>query len=85
MMAHYSCPAYTTPKCLAVDFSLFFSFFFLLRGRFLGLFLPINRKGSALLLIDVDSDAGGGLKINPNLMVDFGDEPGGPVLAHEIR
>lgn len=34
--------------------------------------------------IDVDVDVGG-LKINPNLLVDFGAEPEGPVLAHEIR
>ena len=32
--------------------------------------------------MDVDV---GGLKINPQLMVDFGAEPDGPVLAHEIR
>lgn len=41
-------------------------------------------KGSVLLQIDVDVNVGG-LKINPKLMVDFGAEPGGPVLAHEIR
>lgn len=42
------------------------------------------RKGSVLLQIDVDTEQGG-LKINPDLLVDFGAEPGGPVLAHEIR
>ncbi|XP_046442231.1 methanethiol oxidase-like [Daphnia pulex] len=41
-------------------------------------------KGSVLLQIDVDVNVGG-LKINPKLMVDFGAEPDGPVLAHEIR
>lgn len=37
-----------------------------------------------MLQIDVDVNVGG-LKINPSLMVDFGAEPDGPVLAHEIR
>jgi hypothetical protein len=44
----------------------------------------VCRKGSVLLQIDVDTEQGG-LKINPDLLVDFGAEPGGPVLAHEIR
>ena len=37
-----------------------------------------------LLQIDVDTEKGG-LTLNDNFLVDFGDEPGGPVLAHEIR
>ena len=37
-----------------------------------------------MLQIDVDI-VNGGLKLNPNFLVDFGKEPGGPVLAHEIR
>ncbi|XP_027343261.1 selenium-binding protein 1-like [Abrus precatorius] len=41
-------------------------------------------KGSHMLQIDVDTE-NGGLKINPNFFVDFGDEPGGPCLAHEMR
>ncbi|KFV76582.1 Selenium-binding protein 1-A, partial [Dryobates pubescens] len=42
------------------------------------------KQGSVMLQIDVDSDKGG-LKVNPNFLVDFGKEPDGPVLAHEIR
>lgn len=42
------------------------------------------KKGSMLLQIDVDTDKGG-LTLNQDFLVDFGDEPGGPVLAHEIR
>ncbi len=35
-------------------------------------------------MIDVNVQTGG-LKLNQDLMVDFGEEPEGPVLAHEIR
>lgn len=42
------------------------------------------KNGSMLLQIDVDT-INGGLKLNENFVVDFGDEPGGPCLAHEIR
>nr|XP_039265908.1 methanethiol oxidase-like [Styela clava] len=41
-------------------------------------------EGSYLLRIDVDTD-NGGLKLNPKVRVNFGKEPNGPVLAHEIR
>jgi len=41
-------------------------------------------KGSHLLQIDVDTEKGG-LKLNENFFVDFGTEPEGPALAHEIR
>lgn len=41
-------------------------------------------KGSHILQIDVDNEKGG-LKINPNFFVDFGVEPEGPALAHEMR
>ncbi|KAF7837046.1 selenium-binding protein 1-like [Senna tora] len=41
-------------------------------------------KGSHIIQIDVDTE-NGGLKINPNLFVDFGAEPDGPALAHEMR
>ncbi|MED6130795.1 single stranded nucleic acid binding protein [Stylosanthes scabra] len=41
-------------------------------------------KGSHMLQIDVDTE-NGGLKINPNFFVDFGAEPDGPSLAHEMR
>jgi len=42
------------------------------------------QTGSVLLQIDVDN-CNGGMKINPNFLVDFGKEPDGPVLAHEMR
>ncbi|KAG8499868.1 hypothetical protein CXB51_006267 [Gossypium anomalum] len=41
-------------------------------------------KGSHMLQINIDTEKGG-LKINPNFFVDFGAEPDGPCLAHEIR
>ncbi|KAG7543034.1 Selenium-binding protein [Arabidopsis thaliana x Arabidopsis arenosa] len=41
-------------------------------------------KGSHIIQIDVDTDKGG-LTINPDFFVDFGDEPDGPALAHEMR
>ncbi|KAG4210014.1 hypothetical protein ERO13_A02G018400v2 [Gossypium hirsutum] len=41
-------------------------------------------KGSHMLQIDVNTDKGG-LKTNPNFFVDFGAEPDGPSLAHEMR
>ncbi|KAB2092330.1 hypothetical protein E1A91_A02G024300v1 [Gossypium mustelinum] len=41
-------------------------------------------KGSHMLQIDIDTEKGG-LKINPNFFVDFGAEPDGPCLAHEMR
>ena len=44
----------------------------------------IFSKGAMFLQIDVDTEAGG-LKLNQNFVCDFGDEPCGPVLAHEIR
>lgn len=41
-------------------------------------------KGSHMLQIDVNTDEGG-LKLNPNFFIDFGVEPSGPSLAHEMR
>ncbi|CEL96651.1 unnamed protein product [Vitrella brassicaformis CCMP3155] len=41
-------------------------------------------KGSVMLQVDVDNDKGG-LTINQNFLVDFGAEPFGPALAHEVR
>ncbi|KAE9587846.1 putative transcription factor WD40-like family [Lupinus albus] len=41
-------------------------------------------KGSHIIQIDVDTEKGG-LKINNNFFVDFGAEPDGPSLAHEMR
>lgn len=37
-----------------------------------------------MLQINVDT-VNGGLMLNENFLVDFGQEPDGPVLAHEIR
>ena len=42
------------------------------------------RKGSMLLQIDVDRE-NGGMSLNNDFLVDYGDEPEGPVLAHEVR
>ncbi|KAJ4881301.1 Selenium-binding protein 2 [Raphanus sativus] len=41
-------------------------------------------KGSHIIQIDVDTEKGG-LAINPDFFVDFGVEPDGPALAHEMR
>lgn len=38
-------------------------------------------KGSQLVIIDVTPE---GLKLNQDFIVDFGAEPDGPVLAHEV-
>ncbi|XP_051227761.1 selenium-binding protein 1 [Lolium perenne] len=46
--------------------------------------VDLLRKGSHMLQIDVDTEKGG-LAINPNFFVDFGTEPEGPSLAHEMR
>ena len=37
-----------------------------------------------MLQIDVDTEKGG-MTLNENFLTDFGKEPNGPVLAHEIR
>lgn len=42
------------------------------------------RNGSVLLKLDVNT-VDGGLKLDPDFLVDFGKEPDGPVLAHECR
>ncbi|ERE90757.1 selenium-binding protein 1 [Cricetulus griseus] len=44
----------------------------------------LTREGSMMLQVDVDT-VNGGLKLNPNFLVDFGKEPLGPALAHELR
>ena len=44
----------------------------------------VYREGSYMLQIDVDTEKGG-LSLNKNFVVDFGDEPGGAALAHEMR
>ncbi|AQK98600.1 Selenium-binding protein 3 [Zea mays] len=42
------------------------------------------KKGSQILQIDVDTEEGG-LAINTSFFIDFGTEPDGPSLAHEMR
>ena len=44
----------------------------------------LAKTGSYLLQIDCGTE-NGGLKINENFYVDFGQEPDGPARAHEIR
>lgn len=44
----------------------------------------MKKKGSMMLLLDVDT-TNGGLSLNKDFLVDFADEPDGPCLAHEIR
>lgn len=41
-------------------------------------------KGAKMLQVNVD-DILGGLSINYNFLIDFGEEPNGPALAHEMR
>jgi len=41
-------------------------------------------KGSMLFIINVDTK-NGGLHLNNDFVINFGDEPDGPVLAHEVR
>ncbi|KAL5005184.1 hypothetical protein ScPMuIL_018640 [Solemya velum] len=42
------------------------------------------KSGGMMYLVDVDTEKGG-LKLNYNFLVDFGDEPRGAVLPHEMR
>ncbi|KAK2543476.1 hypothetical protein Q9966_002860 [Columba livia] len=42
------------------------------------------KEGSVMLQLDVDTERGG-LSVNRGFLVDFGREPGGPCLAHEMR
>lgn len=44
----------------------------------------LAEKGSYLLKLDVNTESGG-LTLDPDFFVDFGAEPGGPALAHEVR
>lgn len=44
-----------------------------------------RRRGTGPCAVQVDVDnVNGGLKINHNFFVDFGAEPDGPALAHEV-
>lgn len=42
------------------------------------------QAGGTIVQLDVDTERGG-MKLNENFLVDFGDEPNGPALPHEMR
>lgn len=42
------------------------------------------QAGGYIVQLDVDIERGG-LKINSNFLIDFGKEPFGPTLPHEMR
>ncbi|XP_056447923.1 methanethiol oxidase isoform X2 [Gadus chalcogrammus] len=42
------------------------------------------KEGSVMMQLDVDN-VNGGIVLNKDFLVDFGKEPHGPVLAHELR
>ena len=46
-------------------------------------FPEMEQQGSYMLQLDVDTERGG-LSINHDFYIDFGAEPFGPVLAHEV-
>jgi selenium-binding protein 1 len=56
------------------------------------LFSPWDRQfypetvehGATIVKIDIDTEKGG-MKLDENFLVDFGKEPDGPLLAHEMR
>ncbi len=48
-------------------------------------FYPAMReKGGSMLIVDCDTE-NGGMAINPDFFVDFGEEPNGPARCHETR
>jgi len=44
----------------------------------------MKEKGGQMYMIDCDPE-NGGMTINPDFVVDFGNEPGGPSRCHEMR
>ncbi|GAB0092912.1 Selenium-binding protein [Sergentomyia squamirostris] len=42
------------------------------------------KAGGTIVQLDVDT-VNGGMKVNPNFLVDFGNEPNGPTQPHEMR
>ena len=44
----------------------------------------MGEKGAQMYMLDCDTETGG-MKINPDFVVDFGQEPGGPARCHEMR
>lgn len=55
-----------------------------LPSRPLQFYPELAKRGSYLVKVDVNTDTGG-LSLDPAFFVDFGKEPGGPALAHEVR
>ncbi len=51
--------------------------------RLFVLFIVVLGKGALLYLVRVDTEKGG-LQLDEDFLVDFGEEPEGPVLAHEV-
>ena len=47
-------------------------------------FPDLKQSGSTMVQIDCDTEKGG-LKINQDFLIDFGNEPNGPARAHEMR
>ena len=45
--------------------------------------LTSHLQGSMMFIIDIDTE-NGGMQMNNDFCVDFGDEPDGPALAHEV-
>lgn len=43
-----------------------------------------TKNGSFLVKLDIDTE-NGGMKLDQNFLVDFGEGPDGPVFAHEMR
>lgn len=78
-MAYGPCPIPRNPIILTKSWGVVLATYSL---KFTLLFA--SREGSVMLQIDVDT-VNGGLKLNPNFLVDFGKEPLGPALAHELR
>lgn len=44
----------------------------------------LAQRGSAMLQVECNTETGG-LRLNPDFYIDFGQEPGGPARAHEMR
>jgi selenium-binding protein 1 len=44
----------------------------------------MNEAGSAMVMVDCDVE-NGGMTVNPDFFVDFGNEPHGPARCHETR
>lgn len=44
----------------------------------------IFAQGGWIVKLDVDT-VNGGMKLDPDFLVNFGSEPHGPVLPHEMR